>query len=84
MHNVGTGFPGLCPGKLGLSNTSFPEKTLSLSKPPHVKKQLRCFLTVLDERPFPGKGKERNPSGFLPSLFRTVPSGSSIRPVYRP
>ena len=36
VHNVEALSPWLCQGELGLSNTPGSEKTLSLSKPPHV------------------------------------------------
>ena len=72
MHNVEAGFPRLCLGKLDLSNTLDPGKTLSFSKPPHVKKQLCCFPTVLDGIRLPGKGVEE--PFRVPST--TVPRGS--------
>ena len=74
VHNVETCSPWLCQGKLDLSNTWDSRKTLSFSKPPHEKSSFAAFRTVPDEVGLPGKGKERNPSGFLPSRsarFRT-------------
>ena len=77
MHNVAACFPGLCPGKLDLSNDCFPEKTVSSSKPPHKESSFAAFLTVLDGIEAPGKGRRepfRVPVRPCSTLFRTVPS----------
>ena len=77
MHNVEARTRAFGPGYLDLSNTSGTRKTLSLSKPPHSKSSYAASLTVPDGIRLPGKGKERNPSGFRQqgsSPFRTVPS----------
>ena len=55
VHNVEACFPRLCRGKLDLSNGCFPEKTLSLSKPPRAESSFAAFLTVLDGKEAPGK-----------------------------
>ena len=84
VHNVRAGFPRLCLGKLGLSNTSQSRKTLSSSKPPQQESSFAAFRTVLDGIEAPGKGSKepfRVPSPTLPARFRTVPSE---RPVSRP
>ena len=84
MHNVEPGFPGQSPGKLGLSNTLLSRKTLSFPKPPQRKKQLRCFLSFLDEPLGPGLRYRRNPSGFR-QRFREVPAlFRQMRPVTGP
>ena len=72
MHNVRAGFPRLCLGKLDLSNTPDPEKTLSFLKPPHDESSFAAFSTVLDESGFPGKGREE--PFRVPSV--TFPRGS--------
>ena len=57
VHNVRACFPALWAGKLDLSNTSFSEKTLSFSKPPHHESSFAAFPTVLDGKAAPGPGK---------------------------
>ena len=76
------GFTGLCPVKLDLSNTPIPGKTLSFSKPPHLRSSFAAFQSILDGNTAPGKGKGRNPSGFChrcSTLFRQqVGAGSYL------
>ena len=60
--------PWLCQGSWIYPTLLFQQEPLSIAKPPHVKKQLRCFLTVLDGIKAPGPGNERNPLGFRPSV----------------
>ena len=73
MHNVETGFPGLCPGKLDLSNTPITRKTLSLVKPPREESSFAAFLVVLDgiKAPGPGNGGTlQGSSSHRSALFR--------------
>ena len=73
VHNVEPCFPWLCQGKLGLSNTSFPGKTLSFAKPPQRGSSFAAFRIVLDGIGLPGKGNEepfRVPSITCSALFR--------------
>ena len=70
-------FTGLCPGKLGLSNTLVPRKTLSSSKPPQLGSSFAAFQHVLDGTGLPGKGRGGTLQGsFIPcsARFRTFPS----------
>ena len=84
MHNVRPGLPRLCLGKLDLSNTPVPRKTLSFAKPPRQESSFAASRTVLDGIEAPGKGNGgtlQGPSLHRSALFLTVPSKEAY---YRP
>ena len=85
VHNVEALSTQALPGYLDLSNTSFPQKTLSISKPPHVKVTNVTFQDVPDGKAAPGKGIEepfRVPFTGFRTVPRTVPAPSpTIGPV---
>ena len=82
VHNVRAGNPRLCLGYLELSNTLFPRKMLSFSKPPRRKaaKLLSCIVLDGKEAPGPGKGAGSfRLRCYCSALFRTVPHCSVKR-----
>ena len=84
VHNVRPCSPGLWPGKLDLSNTPVSRKTLSFSKPPQRRKQLRCFLSVLDGTPCPGLRCRGTLQGSVSKVPRGPAPFRQKRPYYRP